>query len=418
MKRFITVILVLALCLASCGLTREPKVPTTYPYVFVHGLNGFGDDTGSPVSYWGATGGSLLSELEAQGIMCFAPSVNPAGSAWDRACELYAALTGTRVDYGAAHSAACGHSQYGSTPEAPLFADWGQVDANGNLRKVNLIAHSFGGATARMLCALLHNGSQEEIAASQSAGQTPSPLFTGGKGDWVFSLTCLAAPHNGVSLLTMVDVNPAFSTAAALLENISLSALLESFGLTSGGGGVDVLGVLSDLGFVGSGSSLNDILEAAKTMDTAYYDLSLTGAQAVNELTAELCPDTYLFSYPVDGTNNGSPTDDMSKAFKILGALIGNFTSPEFGIDDSWRSNDCLVNTISATAPFDEPSEAVANPAELIIKDIKAATWYVMPTVRGDHGSVIGLFRSMEETLPLYSDQITRIDALSRHVTG
>jgi len=37
--------------------------------------------------------------------LAYAASVAPNGSAWDRACELYAQLSGTRVDYGKAHTA-------------------------------------------------------------------------------------------------------------------------------------------------------------------------------------------------------------------------------------------------------------------------------------------------------------------------
>jgi len=400
----ISIIAVLALCAATLLLSgcnwfnrEEPGVPTTYPYVFVHGLNGFGDDTGSPVSYWGATGGPLLPALAEQGTMCFAPSVNAVGSAWDRACELYAALAGGVVDYGAAHSAACGHERYGKDYGEPLFPDWGTVDDNGNLRKVNLIAHSFGGATARLLCALLHNGAPEERAAAGGF----SPLFAGSKGDWVFSLTCVAAPHNGVSLLTLVDVNPLFAGLASLLGSANLD------------------GILSGLGFTWGGMGIGEVLRMAKTMDTAYYDLSIAGAKEVNRLTRSLCPDTYLFSYPVAGTDeNGKPTGDMTTLYKPLGMLIGNFTSPENGIDDAWRQNDCLVNTISATYPFGEPHTEVVYPKALTPDSLKPAIWYVMPTTPGDHGSVIGLGRELEETVAFYTEMIFRIDLLSKDVTG
>ena len=409
MKRMISITTALALLcgaialLPGCSWFQRKKsgVPTTYPYVFVHGLNGFGDDAfgegGTPVSYWGATGGALLPVLQSQGTMCFAPSVSPMGSAWDRACELYAALAGGTVDYGAAHSAAHNHDRFGKDFGEPLFPDWGEIDENGNLRKVNLIAHSFGGATARLLCALLYNGATEEKAA----GADCSPLFTGGKGDWVFSLTCLAAPHNGTSLLTIADVNPLISGLASFLSGPTLDRLLARLGFTVGG------------------MSIGEVLRAAKTQDTAYYDLSLTGAKEVNALTRKLCPSVYLFSYPVAGTDeNGTPTKDMATLFQPLGWLMGTFTSLENGIDDTWKANDCLVNTVSATYPFDEPSERIIDPALLTPATLKPASWYVMPTVRGDHGSIIGLGRTMEETLPLYNEIIQRVDELSRYVTS
>ena len=48
--------------------------------------------------------GDLISFLKEKGFECYAASVSPQGSAWDRACELYAQLSDTRVDYGKHHS--------------------------------------------------------------------------------------------------------------------------------------------------------------------------------------------------------------------------------------------------------------------------------------------------------------------------
>jgi triacylglycerol lipase len=366
--------------------------------VFVHGLNGFGDDTGSPISYWGATAGALLPKLRDEGFDCSAPSVSAAGSAWDRACELYAAIAGGRVDYGAAHSQQYGHARYGKTYEA-MLPEWGTVDENGNLRKVNLIAHSFGGATARLMGALLQNGSAAERDAATREGGALSPLFAGGKGDWLFSLTCLAAPHNGVSLLTMAEVNPLIALGAAFLDNAQIDEALASIGFTVGG------------------RSLGDILQSAKTQDNAYYDLTIDGAKLVGQMT-DLHPNTYYFSYPVDGTDNGVVTDDMSIPMQLSGSLIGRFTNAQAGIDDRWKPNDGLVNTISATAPFGQAQQTVADAAILKPEYLAPASWYVMPTVRGDHGSIVGLGRTQAQTLPLYLEQMQRIDALSLYVTG
>ena len=86
---------------------------TNDPFVFVHGLSGWGsyDAQYKAMPYWGMLNGDLMAYLNSRGYACYAASVAPSGSAWDRACELYAQLTGTRVDYGAAHSAAMGHER-------------------------------------------------------------------------------------------------------------------------------------------------------------------------------------------------------------------------------------------------------------------------------------------------------------------
>ena len=72
----------------------------------MHGLSGWGsyDRVYRRMPYWGMRGGDLIAFLRGKGYDSSAASVSPAGSAWDRACELYAQLTGTRTDYGLAHS--------------------------------------------------------------------------------------------------------------------------------------------------------------------------------------------------------------------------------------------------------------------------------------------------------------------------
>ena len=76
--------------------------------VFVHGLAGWGsyDSRCRRMPYWGMHGGDVVEHLRGKGYDCVAASVDPMGSAWDRACELYAQLAGSRVDSGAAHTAA------------------------------------------------------------------------------------------------------------------------------------------------------------------------------------------------------------------------------------------------------------------------------------------------------------------------
>ena len=107
---FLTLVQIL-LALLGFPAKEVAQPQTDYPCVFVHGLGGWGDyDTANDVApYWGMTTGSLLAYLESEGYDCYAASVGPISSAWDRACELYAQLTGTTVDYGAAHAAAHNH---------------------------------------------------------------------------------------------------------------------------------------------------------------------------------------------------------------------------------------------------------------------------------------------------------------------
>ena len=95
--------------------------------IFVHGLSGWGsyDAAYRKMPYWGMRGGDLIAFLREKGFACYAASVSPTGSAWDRACELYAQLAGARVDYGIAHSPVFHHKRYGHDfLGCPLIPSW------------------------------------------------------------------------------------------------------------------------------------------------------------------------------------------------------------------------------------------------------------------------------------------------------
>ena len=115
-------------------------------YIFVHGLAGWGsyDERYQEQPYWGMKGGDLMEYLRGEGFDCYAASVSPMGSAWDRACELYAQLAGTKTDYGAVHSERNRHARYGRDFTGdPLIP---KLDED---TRLVLIGHSFGGATIR-----------------------------------------------------------------------------------------------------------------------------------------------------------------------------------------------------------------------------------------------------------------------------
>ena len=61
---------------------------------------------------------------------------------------------------------------------------------------------------------LLAHGCPEEVQAAEAAGETPSPLFTGGRTGWVHALVAIAAPHDGS---TFPDVQPDAANALSTL---------------------------------------------------------------------------------------------------------------------------------------------------------------------------------------------------------
>ena len=139
-------------------------------FVFCHGLNGSGeyDEGYEKKPYWGNASGDVVAEWREEGFCARAASVSPQGSAWDRACELYAQLAGARTDYGEAHSKEYRHERFGKDfTGQPLIPAW-----DGDTRIV-LIGHSFGGATIRLFAELLEHGSAEERDATPAESISP-----------------------------------------------------------------------------------------------------------------------------------------------------------------------------------------------------------------------------------------------------
>jgi len=408
----IAICLALAMVMGTLSLAaRISRQPTTYPYVFVHGLNGYGTDTdiGQLAPYWGAVSCNLMDELERRGYTCVAPSGGPSASAWDRACELYAALTGTTVDYGEAHSKEFGHERFGKTYTSALLPNWGEKDNTGNIQKINIIAHSFGGASSRMLAELLANGCEEERKAS---GDSCSPLFAGGKGNLIFSITALTAPHNGTTLLEAVNDSRSIKTMLNML-GVALKSpagkvagdVLEQFGI--------------DIQNLTSGEQpIDEIISLSNKKDNAYYDLTLRGAKELNDRISTL-PNVYYFSQPADGTKDSLGGNrrvanyyEMFLPLQATAYIMGRYTDNKYEdipINSSWLPNDGLVPTISMTAPSGAAqAEFTENTA------LKKGVWYVYPTMRGDHGKPIGLLQDSDWLIPFYLEQIERIDELSR----
>lgn len=353
---------------------------TDYTYVFVHGLSGWGeyDFYYKAFPYWGTLGGDLMTYLRARGIDAHGASVSPTASAWDRACELYAQLTGTRVDYGKEHAERCNHERFGEdfTGKA-LIESWSAED------KINILGHSFGGATILTLVELMANGSEAERNATDESEL--SALFTGGKADWIYSVTTLAAPLNGTTAYMVGDDSKTGSIQDLVTRLFNLVT-----------------------------AAPNDRREA---FDTADYDMNIDNAIAMME-SFETLENVYYFSIPcclTDVDENGDSVPDkknMEVIFQASSEAMGKITgvTPEGRvIDRSWQPNDGLVNTISARAPFNAPQQDITPDHPEMIK---AGTWNVFPTYRGDHMALQGGLLKTNEVRQLYVDLITLINSL------
>lgn len=354
---FLTVIMFLfpALNVSKINVDKT-QWKTDYDYVYVHGLSGWGsyDFQNNFLPYWGMFGGDMIKNLNALGYKCHAASVDPDGSAWDRACELYAQLTGTKTDYGKAHSEKYGHARYGKDfSSKPLIESWSSKD------KINLLGHSFGGATVRLLAELMANGSEDEIAAT-SPGDI-SGLFTGGKADWIYSITTLAAPTNGTTAYGFADPEP--------------------------------LGIY----------------------DTAAYDMYIDNALALNErISTQDC--TYYFAVPCsatvkneDGTWSFDENINVEFPVRSTGERMMNLTGTTpggFVVDETWLESDGMVNTISAGAPFNAPSTPLDK------ENIRPGIWNVAEVYRGDHMAFCGDLFTPNNIRPFFAGWMDMINSV------
>lgn len=394
-------------------LEKLSEPPVQYPYILVHGLGGWGPESeiDDDSSYWGSTTGKLSEYLNSEGYNVQVASVGPFSSTWDRVCELYAELTGTTVDYGEAHSKAHGHERYGRAynAENALVENWGGETEKGQRIKVNLIGHSFGGETVRLLTSLLANGDEAEKTAT---GSETSELFTGGKADWVNSVTTLCSPHNGSTLFYVVDQGK--------LVNLALGMIYAVSGLAN----TTQLDKIYDFRLeqfdidASSEGSTSDVISSvfSEGTDNAFYDLSPDGAKELNERIG-LVDGVYYFSYSYLTTEASSLTGNQipkSTTLPVLllpATLMGRYstnTKSEFAIDESWLPNDGLVNVVSARYPLGDSY------CEFDSENIAKGKWNVMPTLPGDHGTVIGLNAEVEETHSFYDTLFEMIDSQPR----
>ena len=351
--------------------------------IFVHGLSGWGsyDAAYRRMPYWGMRGGDLIAHLRDRGFDCYAASVAPTGSAWDRACELYAQLAGARVDYGEAHSRANRHARYGRDfSGCPLIPAWREDT------RLVLLGHSFGGATVRLFTELLAHGDGEERRATPP-GEL-SPLFAGGRERAIHSLVTLSSPMNGTTAYDLF-LDPDFDPAAVKVPWWSR--------------------VLARLMAAGT----REKPDGRDARDNANYDMHLDRARELNGRIATL-PGVYYFSVPCSATvrqadGTWKPVRGIEPLFAARSRQIGAYAGRTAGgipVDESWRENDGLVNTVSAAVPTGAPFRPLDR------ERIEPGLWNVFPTVRGDHMFLQGGLLHRHDIRPFYRDLLAMISRL------
>ncbi len=400
MKKILAIILALALISGIAAVPANAaqinkNSKTDYPYIFVHGMGGWGSDTPyySLSPYWGGglmpgSDTDIVRILNENGIEAYAPSVGPLSSAWDRACELYAQLTGTVVDYGEAHSKAHGHDRYGFSYEgkATMGEPWNLKD------KINLVGHSFGGATVRLFTSLITFGDADEIAAT---GKDTSPLFKGGH-DSIHSCITLSAPHNGSQVANQL-VDPQVTM-------LLMSTVLNMIGMIFGN---DFLVFSFQLGHMGltpkqdefrAFISPDGIKSYYGSNDNCGYDMTLRGAAELNEKIS-LSPTTYYYSYTTENTWDISefelPDKGLSIIFYISSMMLASTkgkTVDGIRIEGDWAKNDGIVPLASARYPSCDAETALNYESEIEKGNrIKPGIWYYFEPMTGmDHFDFCG----------------------------
>lgn len=321
---------------------------TNYTYVFVHGYFGWGEynKANEKYAYWGMSTSDEIECFNKSGFTAAAADVDPVGSAWDRACELYAQLTGTVVDYGKAHSEKYGHDRYGEdyTGRA-LIEKWDSKN------KINIVSHSFGGPTCALFASILEYGAADEIAATTDGSL--STFFKGGKGSWIYSITGIAGAFNGTSMCILAEKVDTFFHFGQKIE---------------GDNG------LYDMN-PDNAAKLN---ESIKSVDSIYY-FTVPCCTSI-----ETCCGNYLPDVTKTDLQFGLPAMIMSRMDTVTdGGIV---------IDEAWQPNDGIVNTISEIGPFNAEFNYVeASPSLKLAADgFDTGVYNVFETYTGSHMSLMG----------------------------
>lgn len=401
-----------------------------YPTILLHGFMGFGEGDWIHdylLYYWGFKfpwnkKHDVIPYLKKEGYEIYNPPLGPWNSAWDRCCLLYAYLMGGRVDYGKAHSEKFGHARYGRTYPGVL-KDWGKP---GNHEKINIVGHSLGGSFVIAFSDMLMNGSEEERACTPE--EELSPLFKGGQGDLLHTVTTLAGVNNGTTM------------ASKLMENGGYEKIMKAV--------CYAMGTIGRMGFVthfwdqrldqwnisANPEDKPRFVHIAKPSEYRDGAIAYAKCQEDNvgwEMTLEYMkeanakrvpnPNTYYFAYVgqasrynKDKTKHVPIWDKMNFVPFFAGFLTGGAWSdemakvyPDHPDREEWLPNDGFVNVIGQMAPFNMPQTDFKKGEEL-----KPGIWYNMPVAGQCHLAWNGAHISKEQFFDYMDDMFKRFAEL------
>lgn len=371
------------------------------PIVLVHGLAG---DTWN----WG-----YEQELKDEGFTVFNLAVGKFTSAHDRACEIYAQLKGTRVDFGVCHAAEFGHNRFGNdfTGQA-LFPQW---DEN---NKIHLIGHSLGAPTITLLEKLLEEGTD--------CPEDDGPMFQGGQSI-IKSISTFSGVHGGTTLVDTLGnggfldfVEALVFFFAGVLDNSLLDFIYE---IDFGHWNLERQPFENIFAFMKRVRESGVLDESNKDIST--YDLSTQGAREIAAFGELAYPDTFYYSFASERTNPFRncflfwcsdefqiPDLFMLIFFQPFAADIGSLNTPA---ED--RENDGLVNLANQLCPIVTPADR--DNCEEFDGDWQPGVWFFQKLDSFDHLQTV--FRNLVEDVTglgnspkeLYIEHARRLKAIS-----
>ncbi|GAB9470141.1 hypothetical protein Gpo141_00007394 [Globisporangium polare] len=342
-------VLLLAAIAQLVFFAQPASATNKFPVILVHGIAGWGRSELLGFKYWGGLHGDWQERLKGDGFDVRTAEVGPLSSNWDRACELYAYIKGGTVNYGPNHAKFHNHSVTGRTFPG-LYPQWGDV-VNGEVQKVHLLGHSFGGNTVRMLAQLLANGTH---GAPIQEDPSSHPLFAGGK-DIVHSITTISAPHLGTLPTDSIPPDSILQVLAAVVALTGFStengipdlfdAKLDQYGLARLQSGESFSAYLKRIS--------NSAIFKGNTTESFLASTTVEGATEDNKWVKTL-PNVFYYSFSTQCTfevhdlqNRKIHVPRLSTFPTLLSTayILGSrATVDTLGYPESWLANDGTVN--------------------------------------------------------------------------
>lgn len=397
-KRSFSMIFALIAMLALVAFAATPKVKADTqvnkdPIILVTGFGGWGRNELFGYKYFGGFD-DIQQVLRNEGYTVYTLSPSPFASNWDRACQLYAMIKGGTVDYGQANSTEYGTARYGKTYPG-VYPEWDST------HKVQLVGHSMGGQTIRMLTQLLEQGYPAEKALPDH-----SSLFDGGK-HWVDSVTTISTPNDGTTLAT--GITHLLPMAQQLVASVAALAGNSTDPVYSFGLGMWGLQRQPGQSFQSYEQQVFNSNIWTSTKNISSYDLSPQGAAAINSWV-HAQPDVYYFSWSTEKTHESWLTGHQVADWSMTPLLwptadfMGQYTNSI--ANSSWWENDGVVNTISENGPKLDSTDNIVN----YNGTPQIGVWNFMGVLPYDHLQVVGQdFYNMNSFYSNLANQLSQL---------